>query len=262
MEATRTERRRSPRMEVILRFEYLDPADLLDDYITDLGAGGLFLRTNVPFPIGQRLRFCLTFPGLLEPLELEGVVRWRRGDERNQQGLGLEFIWSSHDQRVAVLDLLELLGRQQAQNALPAEHCFRVLLVEDNEFARELFIHSVHRFHRERIGQGTVDVVCATSASEALCLLGAESFDVAVVDHYLPGMTGCQLIRHARAELGLSKLPILMVSVGGDEVRSLARAAGADLFLDKPVMNRQLVQTLAALLQRNARSQPAGRGDR
>ena len=41
-----------------------------------------------------------------------------------------------------------------------------------------------------------------------------------------------------------------MVSVGGGSVRKEALAAGADLYLDKPVLLKQLLATLRLLLSK------------
>jgi CheY-like chemotaxis protein len=62
--------------------------------------------------------------------------------------------------------------------------------------------------------------------------------------------TGSQLIARMRAEPGLSAIPVVAISAGGPDARAEAMAAGADLFLDKPVVLSDLFSTLDTLTAR------------
>ena len=64
-------------VEILLKVIYSEPKDLLSDYLTSLGEGGLFINTTVPLEVGDRLAFSISFPGLLRPREFRGVVRWQ-----------------------------------------------------------------------------------------------------------------------------------------------------------------------------------------
>jgi CheY-like chemotaxis protein len=61
-------------------------------------------------------------------------------------------------------------------------------------------------------------------------------------------MNGAQLIRRIRENENFHSLPVIVVSVGGEEARQDSYAAGADLFLDKPVLLGQLFDSLRRLL--------------
>ena len=56
------------------------------------------------------------------------------------------------------------------------------------------------------------------------------------------------MITAARTELGLTDLPIIAVSAGGDAARRSALEAGANIFLDKPMRLRQVIETMQRLL--------------
>src|SRR5690606_18706374 len=73
---------------------------------------------------------------------------------------------------------------------------------------------------------------------------------LAIVDFFLPGMDGAQLISRIRKEPRLAGLPVVAISIGGDAARDAFLAAGADVFLDKPVVVRDLLATLDRLLTR------------
>src|SRR5258707_1064319 len=82
-----------PREELMLKVEYPGVDDLVYDYTRNISHGGTFILTERTFKIGARVEVELSFPGLLQPIRLQGVVRWTSsgaggGDER---GVGVEF---------------------------------------------------------------------------------------------------------------------------------------------------------------------------
>jgi CheY-like chemotaxis protein len=123
-----------------------------------------------------------------------------------------------------------------------------VLLVEDNDFAQKLFRHAVKRFHYEWRDGGSLQVIGAGDGLDALKLLEQTPIDLAIVDFFLPSLGGAELIRRMRGDPRWAHVPVLVISVGGDGVREEALAAGADLYLDKPVLLKQLLTTLHLLI--------------
>jgi uncharacterized protein (TIGR02266 family) len=251
---------RRPRIEIVLRVEYLHPTDLLHDYVTSISAGEMFIHTSLPLEPGERLAFMLSFPGLLEPIDLTGVVRERRAptddDPGQPAGLAVEFTFADKAQETRLQQLLEALGSV----VQPLQKTFTVLLVEDNAFALELFEYAVTRFHQEQLDGGPeLDVKRAEDASTALEHLQGSKVDLAIIDHFLPGMTGCELVRRMRSEVELALIPVVVVSVGGDEVKKEAYDSGADLYLDKPVLHKQLITTISTLLQHGAAGMESSR---
>ena len=78
--------------------------------------------------------------------------------------------------------------------------------------------------------------------------LNPAHLDALIVDVYLPVIDGAKVIATARGELGLVSLPIIAVSAGGDTARRSALDAGANIFLDKPMRLRQVIDTIQKLL--------------
>jgi CheY-like chemotaxis protein len=132
----------------------------------------------------------------------------------------------------------------------PRDATFRVLLVEDNAFVSDLFRHAVLKLHGELVGYATHDLVTARTGHEALRLLDERRPNMVILDHYLPGLTGCSLIRRMRSMPEHQQTPIVMISMGGDEVRREALAAGATLYIDKPIQLAQLLETLRELTRK------------
>lgn len=244
-------------VEILLKVKYTKPGELLSDYLTSLGEGGIFINTCFPFEVGDRLAFTLSFPGLLEEHEFEGIVRWRKppcsDTPEEEAGLGLEFIIDEEEKREELAALLGSL-REATPATTKAPHRplpFRVLLVEDNDLIQDLFAYAIRCFHYEHIKQGALEILRAADGLEALRILQASEVDLAIVDHFLPAMTGSNLIRKVREMSRHANLPILALSVGDEQIKREALESGADLFLHKPVLNKQLIQTISTLLLRS-----------
>src|SRR5436853_102109 len=77
---------------------------------------------------------------------------------------------------------------------------------------------------------------------DALDLLRRRPFDAAIIDIYLPVIDGAHVIHTLRTELKLT-IPVIAVSAGGPSVRELALEAGADMFIDKPMRLRHVIET-------------------
>jgi CheY-like chemotaxis protein len=98
-----------------------------------------------------------------------------------------------------------------------------------------------------------VTVETTDSAEHALVYLARQSYQLVLVDLYLPGlMDGAALVRTLRETQ--TDLPVIGFSVGGEAARTAFLAAGADLFLDKPVVVKDVFSTLERLTLMRARS--------
>ena len=78
----------------------------------------------------------------------------------------------------------------------------------------------------------------------ALSEVATQRFDAALLDLDLPGLDGIALARMLRAQGFVA--PLLAVTARSDaDAETLARAAGFDDFLRKPVTGAQLAEALA-----------------
>lgn len=75
-------------------------------------------------------------------------------------------------------------------------------------------------------------VACTDGATALAELESTESFDLLIFDNLLPGLSGLELARRARALAHRRSTPVVIVSAS--EARAEALAAGADVFLRKP----------------------------
>src|SRR5262249_39928015 len=113
-----------------------EAADLLHDYTQNISRGGTFILTERELAIGTEVRVELSFPGLLAPIFLEGVVRWRRAaPEPDERGVGVEF--RLDDAKVAQR-LAQIVDSIERGDPNVMARVLRVLLVEDNPHVANL----------------------------------------------------------------------------------------------------------------------------
>lgn len=119
-----------------------------------------------------------------------------------------------------------------------------VLIVDDQPSARTMLRHVV-----EAIGPG-VRTADFSSPIEALRWSEGNVTDLVLLDYRMPEMDGLEFARRFRRSLSRRDVPIVLISVVGDEpVRQAALEAGVIDFLVKPVRPRELRTRCKNLLQ-------------
>jgi uncharacterized protein (TIGR02266 family) len=241
------ERRRSDREPLTLKVEYPEASDLVHDYTQKISRGGTFILTPRQLQVGTQVRIQLSFPGLLEPLTLDGTVRWvREGDNPDERGVGVEFDLA--DPRLS--ERLEgLVERIHGHDPALVARTLRVLIVEDNPHVADLLEEGLGlTAGREYAGRVRFEFERVRDGRRALELLGAQPFDLVIADVYLPVLDGAQVIRALRADARLQQIPVIAVSAGGPAARDLAVSAGADFFVEKPMRLQQILRTVKKLI--------------
>lgn len=242
---TEEDKRHTGREAITLFVEYDGADDLVGDFTENLSSGGTFVATNRDLPIGTNVQLVLSFPGLLEPIAIEGIVRWKRAtnDTEGDAGAGIEF--TPGPARDALASLIE---RVRDRDPKMVSRLFRVLVVEDNKHVAQLITEGLRGSSRRDFGGVSFVFRSAEDGRAAVEILRREKFDALIIDVYLPIVDGPRVIQQARGELGLNELPIIAVSAGGDAARRSALEAGANIFLDKPMRLRQVIDTMQRLL--------------
>jgi len=125
-----------------------------------------------------------------------------------------------------------------------------VLIVDDDEGTRFVLSRGL-----DAIG---MRVVVAEDGADVPDLLAGQQFDLLVIDLYMPGMNGFELLRRIRrpdpgflpAPRTLSNVRVMVVSGEANSASiANAKALGADAYLVKPVDIDELHRTAEALLR-------------
>ncbi|MBK9032506.1 MAG: response regulator transcription factor [Myxococcales bacterium] len=194
------------------------------------------LLTGAPAPVGAHLALALGWPPLLPPLEVTADV------------VGAEAAGAPGDRSAWLLALTPGAGTDAVRALVasvgatpPPAARARVLLVEDSALLCDAFRWGLRRHLGAHADAVTVDAVGDVDAAWALTR--AHRYDLIVVDYFLPGQPGDALIARLRAAAAPAP-PVVAVSLGGEVARDATMAAGADLFLAKPLALAELYSTL------------------
>ena len=144
-----------------------------------------------------------------------------------------------------------------------AEKRSHILVVDDEEANRELLAR--------RLFRKGFDVTCAEDGLQALTAIRDGAFDLVLLDHMMPNLSGAQVLQSLRKTHSSSDLPVIMVTAESDSTRIVeALELGANDYIVKPIdfavalarMNTQLTRkhTEEALRDSEARFSLAANG--
>jgi DNA-binding response OmpR family regulator len=91
--------------------------------------------------------------------------------------------------------------------------------------------------------------VCAEASTALEKIEGGNSYDLLLLDNYLPGGSGLELVRRARSLAHRQHTPVIIISAS--EVGREALLAGADLFLKKPDNISAIVEQITKLTRQS-----------
>src|SRR5206468_1880402 len=122
----------------------------------------------------------------------------------------------------------------------------RMLIVDDNQTNRRIL--------REMLGAEGIKVEEATTASEGLAAMSQAAtkrapYDLAILDVQMPDMDGFQLATAVRADRGLARTRLLMLTSAGQRGDGeRCRELGIRGYLTKPMSRADLLEALGTVL--------------
>jgi CheY-like chemotaxis protein len=126
----------------------------------------------------------------------------------------------------------------------------RALIIDDNPINLEIF--------RLQIESEEGEVEATTEAAPGLTLArnaasAGKPFDIVILDHQMPGNTGCEIAQTIRRDPLLAGVPVLLAtSAVPSDMRVLADRAGISRVLAKPIRQKVLIETIVELLGQTA----------
>jgi CheY-like chemotaxis protein len=229
------------RHHLILRAELTTLGERVVTRTREMSAGEIMLPLELLPPIGSRVDLRLSFPGLVEPFTATGSVLIHHPSDGPGEAPAITIAIDPSDEAYRTR-FAQLVAPEPADVSFPP---YRILLVEDNSMVREMFAYGVQKYFKAR---GGVTVDLAPDGAEAWTMLEGSRYDLTIVDYFLPVVNGAQLIARMRGEGRYLGMPVVAISMGGEDARAASISAGADLFLDKPIVLRDLFSTLDRLL--------------
>lgn len=134
-----------------------------------------------------------------------------------------------------VLLISDYLKRKESARKL------KLLIADDNATNRLVTSKILER--------GAHEVRAVDSGEAVLEALELERFDALILDRNMPGIGGIEALLGLRVmELGMPRTPVIILSADvSEEARHEAIAAGADLYLTKPIRSGVLLDAIASL---------------
>ena len=129
----------------------------------------------------------------------------------------------------------DVSGTDSRPSIPPFVRPLSILLVDDDHFVR--------RVTRRALLRASHTVTEAASAREALSIAAEDSYDIVLLDQWLPDSCGTDIIDEMRERTAGAKI-VLFTGQDVDESTSQA----ADALLSKPMGARELLDTLASLM--------------
>lgn len=132
-------------------------------------------------------------------------------------------------------------GESTPTHFKPAEEGARILVADDNpENCRILEMRLRGRGHT---------VTLADNGLEALAMARGGNFDLLLLDLFMPGLDGLQVLHHVKEDPATADLPVIMISAHEDTEKVVeAVKAGAEDYLHKPFEPTLLFARIGACL--------------
>lgn len=242
------ERRDNKRYNLILKADITVDENFFSEYIEDISIGGCFISTIQEIPISKRLKIVLSFPSIVDSIELTGEVVWKRSPlprKNVRGGYGIRFDIPPLTRKRLEQFLLPMI--EKGGGIPPVGRPFKIIIAEDNPHILGMYRYGLQRLARFELPSEKMILLSeVTDAKDVEGIIFKEEFDLLILDFYIPMFSGDEVIKRLRAS-GVER-PILVISGGGEEGREKALAAGADMYLEKPITVNDLITNIKRLL--------------
>jgi len=217
----------------------------------ELTEDSVFVISDLLPTVGTGLDLRLSFPHAIETIAIRASVAQVRigSGPGTPTGFLASFDGASVEQREKIRDVVRRLVASSTTGTPKRD--LRVLLVEDNRLVSDMFEYALQKYFVSRGNRVLLEH--AGDVPTAWIKLRSDQFDLVIVDYFLPDEDGASLIERLRGDPRLAATSVVAISIGGSDVRRATLSAGADLFLHKPIVLRDLFHTLEFLTHEEAR---------
>jgi CheY-like chemotaxis protein len=216
----------------------------------ELTEDSVFVISDLLPTVGTGLDLRLSFPHAIETIAIRASVAQVRigSGPGTPTGFLASFDGAAAEQRDKIRHVVQRLVASSTTGTPKRD--LRVLLVEDNRLVSDMFEYALQKYFLSRGNRVLLEH--AGDVPTAWIKLRSDHFDLVIVDYFLPDEDGASLIERLRGDPRLATTSVVAISIGGSDVRRATLSAGADLFLHKPIVLRDLFHTLEFLTHEEA----------
>ncbi len=239
--------RRDPRRALMLRVDVREGGDdraLASAWTADVSAA---LRGARTLSRGQIVRMSLSFPGLLEPLDVLGDVVWTQSTLAVAGGVGVR-VWSSLD-RERLAHLSQLATRPQSRRVRP----YRVVIMETDPLAALTYRIALDEI--SPVSGAHLELTMTRGWEETREQLEAAPADMIILGLNARYKDSKEALSLVRANTGIGKSVVVALAAGDDADLLRHASLVADATFVKPVPLTRIVDTIGHLLNRRAEKQ-------
>ena len=145
--------------------------------------------------------------------------------------------------------ILEILFENWRAKRMKNATAKKALVIDDDPISRKKLCRILQRLGIEQVEE-------SQTGEEALPQIKETSFDLIMVDWYMPGMTGLELLQTLRAEERTKQTSVFIVTTEGRQAQIIsAIQAGATGYIMKPFSQESIKQKLSPFLPETSKSQ-------
>ncbi|MBC7794529.1 MAG: PilZ domain-containing protein [Clostridia bacterium] len=240
--------RRDPRRALMLRVDLThsaapNDADVLSSaWTADVSAGGMSLRGTKDLTMGQIVRMRVSFPGLLEPMDVLGNVVWSQKSLAITGGVGVRVCSAIDRQRLAHLaELAELPSLRRTK-------LYRIVLMEADPLAALTHRIGLDALHPITTSQLSVQI--ARDWQSARSIIESALPDLLMLGLHPRSPDSAAALAYIETNTTLAQSMVVALANADDAVMARQAALIADATFRKPVPVARVVDTIGYLLNR------------
>ena len=230
---------------LLLHAELAWSAGVASGNTIELSAEHALVRNDAQLGHGEAVDLTVSCGGLFETLSIPATVEARTSSREAGRITRLCFPTSPQ--------VAALLASSKRAESSARRGSVGVLMFEDGVLLGDIVAHAARTFFRER----AVSIVLEVTGDLETALHGVceQVHQLVIVDldskrTSAGRLSGVELITRIRANPRSAGTPLIAISMAGPHAGETARAAGADLYVDKPVLLDDLLGTIAFLAAR------------
>jgi hypothetical protein len=241
------ELRRDPRRALMLRVQVRESGDdrsLASAWTADVSAGGVSLRGASSLARGQIVRMSLSFPGLLEPMDVLGDVVWTQRTLAVSGGVGVR-VWSLLD-RERLGRLADIPVRPQSRRVRP----YRVVLMETDPLAALTYRIALDELHP--VVDSHLELTMTRGWAETREQVELAPADMVILGLHPKYRDSREALSYIRENQAMAGSMVVALSSGDDADLLRHASLVADATFLKPVPIARVMDTIGHLLNRRA----------